>query len=121
MSLPTCCPRGHEYTLENTKWKQPKDRPNPSRYCRTCHNGGRPRKVVVVERRAQPEDVQGDELQRWLAVRDYEVRMRLPDHECVHGKLPGDRDVQCDCWEVSDGATGGLQGEPDCVGVTSHC
>ena len=23
---------------------------------------------------------------------------RLADHECVHGRLPGDRTAKCGCW-----------------------
>jgi hypothetical protein len=33
----THCPAGHEYTPENTYWKNGcKDRPNPARMCRAC-------------------------------------------------------------------------------------
>lgn len=36
---PAYCPRGHEYTEENTYWNRHASSPNrrPTRYCRTCN------------------------------------------------------------------------------------
>ncbi len=36
----THCPRGHEYTPENTGLMSRSDRPNPSRYCKKCNADG---------------------------------------------------------------------------------
>jgi hypothetical protein len=34
---PTHCPKGHEFTPENTRYQSRKDRSNPARRCRQCH------------------------------------------------------------------------------------
>lgn len=34
--LRTHCSKGHEYTPENTTWRQPPDQKTPSRVCLTC-------------------------------------------------------------------------------------
>jgi hypothetical protein len=36
----THCSRGHAYTAENTRWRQPPDQTNPSRECLTCKREG---------------------------------------------------------------------------------
>lgn len=105
MNQPTHCLRGHEYTVENTSWRTRKDRAKPSRVCKCCRRDGR--SLPQVHRRgSQPEDVRGDELHQWLLVRAHETGLNMSDHECVHGRLPGDRNIQCDCWEVSDASVG---------------
>lgn len=42
---PDHCPQGHPFTPENTSWSQSRQRPKPTRRCRTCkqaRNAARP-------------------------------------------------------------------------------
>lgn len=51
----THCSNGHEYTPENTKWKQPKGAPRPRRQCRTCaREASRRSRVTRQARGIQP-------------------------------------------------------------------
>ena len=37
---------------------------------------------------------------------------RLADHECAHGRLPGDRSPKCGCWVQEDASVTPLRNAP---------
>ena len=99
------CSRGHELTEENTFPRSDRDK----RVCRACRNENQ-RKIRAARASLpfnQPvtesshEEMLGEDLHQFLAQRAHELTLKMVEHECEHGKLPGDRGLACDCWEVT--------------------